>query len=316
MLTEKKNPLPEIPTIQEQEAEEEEEELLLLQENATMDSSSFFKDEPTATTTTSFSNLHLTNHHSCSSCGCNGNSASATPSSSSATLKRSSSESNTLQPSSKKPNINPTSLFGFSKIPLPTTSANTSPSVSAPASNTSPSHPFLRRCVYDLGDPLPTQVAAETPQSPQSQNANMVCPGTPLSAAKFPPIPSTLRRSVSDPNPSPAPTLSSSCDGVGEYDVPNAEWARKFSNCMKEMARKWDELLGFEEDKGREENHNRSYSNNVENNNASMDNCGEDFVEAVTVEKAGECLIIHFKCPCGRGYQILLSGKNCYYKLM
>ncbi|KAJ0035262.1 hypothetical protein Pint_25208 [Pistacia integerrima] len=177
-------------------------------------------------------------------------------------------------------------------------------------------HPFLRRCVSDLGDPLPTQVAAETPQSPQSQNANMVCPGTPLSAAKFPPIPSTLRRSVSDPNPSPAPTFSSSCDRVGEYDVPNAEWARKFSNCMKEMARKWDELLGFEEDKSREENHNRSNSNKVENNNASMDNCGEDFVEAVTVEKAGECLIIHFKCPCGRGYQILLSGKICYYKLI
>ncbi|KAJ0093899.1 hypothetical protein Patl1_25740 [Pistacia atlantica] len=315
MLTVKKNPLPEIPTIQ-----EEEEELLLLQETATMDSSSFFKDDPTATTTTGFSNLHLTNHHSCFSCGCNGNSASASVLLLPSSLKRAS--PNTLQPHSKKPNINPTSLFGFSKIPLPTTSGNTSPSVSAPAPapapapNTSPSHPFLRRCVSDIGDPLPTQVAAETPQSPQSQNANMVCPGTPLSAAKFPPIPPTLRRSVSDPNPSPAPTFSSSCDGVGEYDVPNAKWARKVSNCMKEITRKWDELLGSEEDKGREENHNQNNSNNVENNNASMDNCGEDFVEAVTVEKAGECLIIHFKCPCGRGYQILLSGKTCYYKLM
>ncbi|KAJ0092726.1 hypothetical protein Patl1_25738 [Pistacia atlantica] len=133
---------------------------------------------------------------------------------------------------------------------------------------------------------------------------------------RFPPIPSTLRRSTSDPNPYPAPTCSSSHDGVGEYDLPNAKWAREVRNLMKQVTRKWDEKLGFEEDKGSEENHNQNNTNNVENNNATMDNCGEDCVEAVTMEKAGECLIIHFKCPCCRGYQILLSGKNCYYKLM
>ncbi|KAG6394868.1 hypothetical protein SASPL_145458 [Salvia splendens] len=37
--------------------------------------------------------------------------------------------------------------------------------------------------------------------------------------------------------------------------------------------------------------------------------------EAVFVEKSGESLVLHFKCPCGDGYQILLSGNNCYYKL-
>lgn len=37
--------------------------------------------------------------------------------------------------------------------------------------------------------------------------------------------------------------------------------------------------------------------------------------EAVFVEKSGECLVLHFNCPCGNGYQILLSGNNCYYKL-
>ena len=37
--------------------------------------------------------------------------------------------------------------------------------------------------------------------------------------------------------------------------------------------------------------------------------------EAVWVERNGECLILHFKCPCGKGYQILLTGKSCYYKL-
>ncbi|KAH0668531.1 hypothetical protein KY289_023024 [Solanum tuberosum] len=37
--------------------------------------------------------------------------------------------------------------------------------------------------------------------------------------------------------------------------------------------------------------------------------------EAVWVERMGNCLILHFKCPCGKGYQILLCGNNCYYKL-
>ncbi|XP_031262342.1 uncharacterized protein LOC116120527 [Pistacia vera] len=36
------------------------------------------------------------------------------------------------------------------------------------------------------------------------------------------------------------------------------------------MTRKWDEKLGFEEDKGSEENHNQNNTNNVENNNATM----------------------------------------------
>nr|GMD75906.1 uncharacterized serine-rich protein C215.13-like [Ipomoea batatas] len=39
--------------------------------------------------------------------------------------------------------------------------------------------------------------------------------------------------------------------------------------------------------------------------------------ESVWVEeKGGEGLVIHFKCPCNKGYEILLSGNNCYYKLM
>lgn len=37
--------------------------------------------------------------------------------------------------------------------------------------------------------------------------------------------------------------------------------------------------------------------------------------EAVFVEKSGDGLVLHFRCPCGNGYQILLSGNNCYYKL-
>lgn len=41
-----------------------------------------------------------------------------------------------------------------------------------------------------------------------------------------------------------------------------------------------------------------------------------EYEEAVCVERTGECLVVHFKCPCGKGYQILLSGRECYYKLI
>lgn len=47
-----------------------------------------------------------------------------------------------------------------------------------------------------------------------------------------------------------------------------------------------------------------------------QDDDGGDAEEAVSVEWAEKCLSIHFKCPCGKGYQILLSGNNCYYKLV
>lgn len=38
--------------------------------------------------------------------------------------------------------------------------------------------------------------------------------------------------------------------------------------------------------------------------------------EAVSVETSGKVLIIHIKCPCGKGFKILLNGNNCYYKLL
>lgn len=38
--------------------------------------------------------------------------------------------------------------------------------------------------------------------------------------------------------------------------------------------------------------------------------------ESVSVDVVGKCLSVNFCCPCGKGYQILLSGRNCYYKLI
>ncbi|KAJ0078600.1 hypothetical protein Patl1_24381 [Pistacia atlantica] len=79
---------------------------------------------------------------------------------------------------------------------------------------------------------------------------------------------------------------------VTKWEMPIVNWnlmvkdilAKECTLIKKyQMTRKWDEKLGFEEDKGSEDNQNNA-------NNATMDSCGEDCVEAVMVEKAGECL--------------------------
>ncbi|OMO52099.1 hypothetical protein COLO4_37412 [Corchorus olitorius] len=52
------------------------------------------------------------------------------------------------------------------------------------------------------------------------------------------------------------------------------------------------------------------------NTEATKEDSEVDCEKAVRVQKIGDCLDLHFKCPCGKGYQILLSGQNCYYKLI
>ncbi|KAI9165676.1 hypothetical protein LWI28_018585 [Acer negundo] len=170
------------------------------------------------------------------------------------------------------------SFHGFSKIPLPT----------QVVTNTA------------------TQVLSDPPQSPP-QNAEIARPETPLSsavrasaAAKLPPRAPTLRRTVSDPNVSP------SRGTIGGYESPNDKLRlRRMQNCIREMNKWWDEILPEEE------------SAVINNNGAkNLENSEADIEESVSVERAGENLIIHFKCPCGKGYEILISGRNCYYKLM
>lgn len=43
---------------------------------------------------------------------------------------------------------------------------------------------------------------------------------------------------------------------------------------------------------------------------------GGDSEEAVSVDWAERCINLAFRCPCGKGYEVLLSENNCYYKLM
>ncbi|KAG6668513.1 hypothetical protein CIPAW_01G175900 [Carya illinoinensis] len=77
---------------------------------------------------------------------------------------------------------------------------------------------------------------------------------------------------------------------------------------MNEMS-KWCEQVIREQQE--EEDGGAEY-----NNASAKDDPLPDFEESVFVERVGEGLTVRFKCPCGKGYQILLSGRDCYYKLM
>lgn len=85
---------------------------------------------------------------------------------------------------------------------------------------------------------------------------------------------------------------------------------------MREMSKWCDQVITEVDEEDEGEDH--LASDEVLNNEAPKgDDCDcSETEEALSVEKNGECLIIHMKCPCSRAYQLLLSGNNCYYKLM
>ncbi|XVE62659.1 hypothetical protein DITRI_Ditri06bG0136900 [Diplodiscus trichospermus] len=197
-------------------------------------------------------------------------------------MKRPSPES-ISEPKSKKPllDTHQNTLAGFSKLPLPQLHR----SASDPCT---PSRPNLSENINALGD---------TPLSKGSSS----CPALPPKAP-------VLSRSISDPIVSPAKSFSrtsSSNEMVMELykeESPRAKRLRRMKERMKEMSQWWDEAMREVED--------------VCTTEAMKENGEFLCEEAVTVEKVGECLDLHFRCPCGKGYKILLSGKNCYYKLI
>ncbi|XP_019181214.1 PREDICTED: swi5-dependent recombination DNA repair protein 1 homolog [Ipomoea nil] len=139
-----------------------------------------------------------------------------------------------------------------------------------------------------------------------------------------PPIP-PLHRSLSDPTvalefrpplvPSPPRPIKSPPSSSAQGS-PNTKRLKRMKDRLGQMRQWWDQVLQEEEDED-------SYA--AEDNNSKEEEKGEEAKttsssageESVWVEeKGGEGLVIHFKCPCKKGYEILLSGNKCYYKLM
>ncbi|KAL8486681.1 hypothetical protein ACS0TY_023393 [Phlomoides rotata] len=78
----------------------------------------------------------------------------------------------------------------------------------------------------------------------------------------------------------------------------------------------WNQVASEDGDEDEIDEHENCCCND-NNPKEESENDGEipSSQEAVWVEKHGESLVLHFKCPCGNGYEVLLSGTSCYYKL-
>ncbi|KAG6741116.1 hypothetical protein POTOM_056604 [Populus tomentosa] len=156
----------------------------------------------------------------------------------------------------------------------------------------------FHRCFSDpCSEPVANQLALQSPLD----SSKMVV----TNAVSLPSQPA-LRRSVLDPSPNESCSRSSSF-----------KWLKKMRDNMKEINQLWDEIIIPADDEPPCENHEEDdKGTELENINAIKSHSEIDCEESVTVERNGECLIIHFKCSCGEGYQILLYRRNCYYKLM
>ncbi|KAG5603744.1 hypothetical protein H5410_025236 [Solanum commersonii] len=157
----------------------------------------------------------------------------------------------------------------------------------------------------------------------QNNQESPVTPSPTPSPAKpplAPPFPQPLYRTTSDPTgKSPKPpshrtlTRTSSWSpnelNFNNGESPTTMRLKRMKDGMREM-RQWCDLMIQEEEETFHE------ENKIVKDDEIDSGGGEALCEeAVWVERMGNCLILHFKCPCGKGYQILLCGNNCYYKL-
>ncbi|KAL1561668.1 hypothetical protein AAHA92_04345 [Salvia divinorum] len=212
--------------------------------------------------------------------------------------------SSLLEPLPKRPTLNPpSSPSAAADIHGPFSHKNPSPhhySIAAPPSP-------LRRTISDpIQSPYTTTVSAAAPpqfmEVPPVKSQPMptvdVCQESyplqemaPLSApiTLFNQGAGTTPRRLTRRNPSRSPVSG---------ENPTAKRLKRMKERLREMREWWNQVATEDDDEEECEE---------ETQNPSQ--------EAVFVERSGEGLVLHFKCPCGDGYQILLSGNNLYYKL-
>ncbi|KDP33348.1 hypothetical protein JCGZ_12897 [Jatropha curcas] len=288
-------------------------------------------DNPTAAT-------HC--HTPCTACGCRRSSFPPTNISSSTNKRRSPDLNATkLDPEDqipKKPKklflepqektVSTPSLYGFSKITLPF-SIGSDNSAQAPAIDPVP---LLRRCHSDPYNPpvagsdslSGSCMGSASKLAPQSPPENSKIVGatdvtTPASkaTASLPPRPPILRRCVSDPSPNKSYSRSSSSNDMTVDGTPHYEWLKRMRDRMKEMNQWWDELM-LDEARCEEEQEDKGTEENETTIAAVQGGSVREHDESVSVEKIEGCFVACFRCPCGKSYRILFSGKDCYYKLI
>ncbi|GKV04905.1 hypothetical protein SLEP1_g16998 [Rubroshorea leprosula] len=189
-----------------------------------------------------------------------------------------------------------TSLSGFSVTPLVPI-----PTQSSPPHRRYVSDPYSPPMSSNF-QPLDSLVSQPPPEDAEIVADTLPPRGGPSS---LPPKPPVRRRLMVDATPSPDKsfTRSPSSKEITREESPHIQRWQRMKDRLKEMNEWLDEIRESEEPR-------------VTKDPAKDENEEEEIEEAVWVEKTGECLVVHFKCPCGKGYQILLSEGKCYYKLM
>ncbi|KAJ4713076.1 Mucin-2 like [Melia azedarach] len=156
--------------------------------------------------------------------------------------------------------------------------------------------------------------SANEPQSrakkPHLKNTpfSTITPLSPPQEFKGPATPSLTYASAS-----PTQRASSSC--------PNPEWQKKRRDCIREVTWLRDQLLSCTEHGANAQadintGHPHIDSNCIGHNKSNYSTMENGLIENVTVENKGDAFIIHVKCPCGAGYEVLLFGGVSYYKLL
>ncbi|XP_015076070.1 uncharacterized protein LOC107020289 [Solanum pennellii] len=207
-------------------------------------------------------------------------------------------------------NINHSNHFqGFIKIPL----QNNQESPVTPSPSPSPAKPplappFPRPLYRTTSDPTgkspkPPSHRTLTRTSSWSPNELNFNNGESSTTMKSPTHSAVARTASWSPNVQELGGL------VNNGESPAAMRLKRMKDGMREM-RQWCDLMIQEEEVTLHE------ENKIVKDDETDSGGGEALCEeAVWVERMGNCLILHFKCPCGKGYQILLFGNNCYYKL-
>ncbi|KAI8545727.1 hypothetical protein RHMOL_Rhmol07G0060800 [Rhododendron molle] len=244
------------------------------------------------------------------------------------------------EPNSKKISLRPSSCYGlntqcqcltscktldgFTKIPFPITSP-----FSWASPDSSQSAPTLRRCVSDpVSSPRINSKGGDTsgvltnhPLSPEdakivAASASTLSPAKAGSSASvtLPVVSAILRRSFSDPSPK-ASRAAMTQPELKRMKRRDLQRMKRMKDGMREMRQWLDEVMREGEEEEVEEDGGSELLD--DKNGAPKDQEPEtESEEAVSVETSGKVLIIHIKCPCGKGFRILLYGNNCYYKLL
>ncbi|AES89322.1 hypothetical protein MTR_4g072520 [Medicago truncatula] len=233
--------------------------------------------------------------------------------------RRSPSSSSYHQPSSKKHSFDASNLTrnGFSAITIPFSLRGNA----------------LSRCVSD-------------PCTFPDQSMPVKGPSTALQP--LPPISRCISEVIDPTEVKEAVARYLNC---AEKTTPESDSMRlkRMKDRLKEMKKVWDEVMEVEEenekdqeeepspdaeDEKEQEQEQEEHSldsfvaedekvisqshlfNYVESGGYGKDELGNDYEEAVSVEWVDKCLSLTFKCPCGKGYEVLICANNCYYKLV